>query len=282
MTAEILSSIALAQHIQQDIAQRVSQYPNPPVLKVLLVGENPASLIYVQHKQKACQKVGIRCEIETYPITISEKDLIQILQEHGNNPNTHGILLQFPLPSHIRSAEMIEHIPPIKDVDGFHPYNLGRLASGNPFLRPCTPFGIIQLLEHYHIDVQGMDAIILGTSRIVGRPMALELLIKKATITLCHTKTQNLQKKIHDSQLVIVATGQQNVVDGHMLHSEHIIIDVGIHRMMNGRIRGDIDFEVAKTKVKAITPVPGGVGPMTIATLLQNLVQAYEHLHHLS
>lgn len=282
MTAEILSSIALAQDIQDNIALEISQFSRQPVLKVILVGENPASQIYVQRKKNACEKVGIFCDVEVHPLHISESALIRILQEHGKNLNIHGILVQFPLPPHINPSEIIEHIPPQKDVDGFHPYNLGRLASGTPFLRPCTPYGIIQLLNHYQINVQGMDAVILGTSRIVGRPMALELLIKKATITLCHTKTKNLEKKIANNQLIIVATGNQNIIDANKLHSEHIIIDVGIHRTKDGKIRGDVDFEIAKNKVKAITPVPGGVGPMTIATLLQNLVQAYKLQHHLS
>ncbi|MDQ5884582.1 MAG: Bifunctional protein FolD [Pseudomonadota bacterium] len=282
MTAEILSSIALAQQIQNHIALEICQLPGQPVLKVILVGDNPASQIYVQRKKNACQKVGILCDIEEHPLTISEAALINILQQHGKNPNIHGILVQFPLPQHINPSQIIEHIPPEKDVDGFHPYNLGRLASASPFLRPCTPFGIIQLLEHYKIDLQGMDTIILGTSRIVGRPMALELLIKKATVTLCHTKTKNLEKKIEDNQLIIVATGNQNIIDANRLHSEHIIIDVGIHRTTDGKIRGDIDFEIARTKVKAVSPVPGGVGPMTISTLLQNLIQAYKYQHHLS
>lgn len=284
MTAEILSSITLAQRIQNDISTQVqklhTQYQIRPMLLVILVGDNPASQIYVQHKKNACAKVGIECQIEHYSINISENELIDTLKKHGKNTNIHGILVQFPLPSHINPSHIIEHIPPKKDVDGFHPYNLGRLAGGDPFLRPCTPFGIIQLLEFYQINLKGMDALVLGTSRIVGRPMALELLIKKATVTLCHTKTRNLQKKISENQLIIVATGQQNIIDISSLNSEHIIIDVGIHRDSQGKVRGDVDFEAAKESVKAITPVPGGVGPMTISTLLQNLIQAYHY--HLS
>lgn len=284
MTAEILSSITLAQRIQNDISTQVQKLHTKhhirPLLLVILVGDNPASQIYVQHKKNACAKVGIECQIEHYTISMSEHELIAIIKKHGENPNIHGILIQFPLPNHINPSHIIEHIPPKKDVDGFHPYNLGRLAGGDPFLRPCTPFGIIQLLEFYQINLKGMDALVLGTSRIVGRPMALELLIKKATVTLCHTKTRNLQKKISENQLIIVATGQQNIINISSLNSEHIIIDVGIHRDSQGKVRGDVDFKAANESVKAITPVPGGVGPMTISTLLQNLIQAYHY--HLS
>ncbi len=285
MTAQILSSHQLANQLHSEITEQVQelfqQFQVKPCLLVILIGHNPASQIYVNHKKNACAKVGIDCVIETYPESFTEEELKSVLKHHNEHPRINGILIQFPLPKHINPFNIIEHIDPKKDVDGFHPYNLGRLAAGNPFLRPCTPYGIIQLLNHYQIPLQSTEALVIGVSRIVGRPMALELLLPKATVTMAHSQTKDLQKKINENQLIIVATGKKGVISEKQLKPHHIIVDVGIHRLENNKICGDIDFEVASKIVSAITPVPGGVGPMTICTLLQNIVQAYknQYLH---
>jgi methylenetetrahydrofolate dehydrogenase (NADP+) / methenyltetrahydrofolate cyclohydrolase len=278
MTANILSSKRLYDSLKSQIKLKIAHLAPPPCLLVILIGHHPASLIYVNHKKNACKDVGIECLIENYPEELSETELLMIIQKHNQNPNIHGILIQFPLPEHIRPESVIECIHPLKDVDGFHPYNLGRLAAGFPNLRPCTPYGIIQLLQYYQIELKGIDALVIGASRIVGRPMTLELLLAKASVTVCHSQTLNLSKKIQDNQLIIVATGKRNLVNTDDLHSKHIIIDVGIHRDEQGKICGDINFDSAKNKCLAITPVPGGVGPMTIMSLLQNVLQAYRHL----
>ena len=278
MSTQILSSHQLANQIQEEIKQQITNLKTSPCLVVILIGNHPASAIYVNHKQSACNKVGIDCHIETYAEDISEHELIVILTKHNNNPAVNGIIVQFPLPPHINPDNIIEHIAIDKDVDGFHPYNLGRLAGGNPGLRPCTSFGIIQLLDYYKISLSGIDALVIGTSRIVGRPMALELLLKKATVAIAHSKTTDLDKKIQANKLIIVATGNRNVVTTDTLLPHHIIIDVGIHRI-GQKITGDVCFNQASNIVEAITPVPGGVGPMTISALLQNIVKAYKIQH---
>jgi methylenetetrahydrofolate dehydrogenase (NADP+)/methenyltetrahydrofolate cyclohydrolase len=275
MTAQILSSKPLFETLKSQIKLEIATLQQKPSLLVILIGQHPASLIYVNHKKNACAEVGIDCQIENHPESITETKLVEIVQKHNQNPKIHGILIQFPLPAHIRPEIVIECIDPKKDVDGFHPYNLGRLAAGFPSLRPCTPYGIIQLLNYYQFELKGIDALVVGISRIVGRPMALELLIPKATVTLCHSDTKNLGQKIENHQLIIVATGKRNLIDATIFKPHHIIIDVGIHRDEDGKVCGDINFEIAQKKVKAITPVPGGVGPMTIMSLLQNVLQAY-------
>ena len=275
MSAKILCSKKLFEDLKKKIKVEVSTLQSQPLLLVVLIGQNPASYIYVNHKKNSCAEVGIQCTVEQYPESISEDHLIQVIETHSRNPEIHGILIQFPLPSHIQTKNIIECIHPHKDVDGFHPYNLGRLAAGFPLLRPCTPYGIIQLLEYYQIPLEGIDALVIGTSRIVGRPMGLELLMAQATVTFAHNLTTNLAKKIQDHQLIIVATGKRNLINCQNLNPHQIIIDVGIHKDVNGKICGDIDFELAKNRVQAITPVPGGVGPMTIVSLLENVLQAY-------
>lgn len=280
MSTQILSSHQLAKKIQEETKQQITNLKIDPCLVVILIGNHPASEIYVNHKKTACNKVGINCHIETYADSISEHELIAILKKHNNNQAVNGIIVQFPLPAHINPDNIVEYIAIDKDVDGFHPYNLGKLAVGNPGLRPCTSFGIIQLLDYYHIPLQGIDALVIGTSRIVGRPMALELLLKKATVTVAHSKTTELNKKIQANKLIIVATGNRNVVTPDTLLPHHIIIDVGIHRIEQ-KLTGDVCFNQASTIVEAITPVPGGVGPMTISALLQNIVKAYKIQHYL-
>jgi methylenetetrahydrofolate dehydrogenase (NADP+)/methenyltetrahydrofolate cyclohydrolase len=278
MTASLIDGKQVAHQIKEDMKKRLSQHAlkgmRPPGLAVLLLGHDPASAIYVQNKRAICAEIGIRSYDYDLPASTSEAELLAKISALNEQEDVDGILVQLPLPKHINTTKVIEHIHPNKDVDGFHPYNFGRLAQGNPFLRPCTPYGIIQLLQYYHLPLRGKHAVIVGSSQIVGRPMALELLLTKATVTLCHSATQQLEHHIKHADLVVVATGSYNLVKPSWLQAHQVIIDVGIHRRADGMIHGDIDFDEAKTRVQWITPVPGGVGPMTICTLLENTLLA--------
>ena len=278
MTASIIDGKFVASEIKNNIKNTVKIHTQKshraPGLAVILLGDDPASSIYVNNKRKICEEVGFHSYAYDLPSKTSEAELILLIDTLNANNEVDGILVQLPLPAHINTPTIIERISPQKDVDGFHPYNLGRLAQGNPLLRPCTPYGVIQLLQYYKIDLLGMNAVVVGASNIVGRPMALELLLAKATITVCHSATKHLEHHIRKADLVVVAAGSHNVVKAEWMHDKQIIIDIGIHRGNDGTIHGDIDFEQAKTIVKAITPVPGGVGPMTIITLLQNTLIA--------
>lgn len=276
MTAVILDGKQVAQTLQLELKNIINaQCTHKPSLAVILVGTHEASQIYVNHKIKACQFVGIESVITKLDESIIEDDLIKQIHQLNNDDAIHGILVQLPLPRHINLNKIIESINPAKDVDGFHPYHLGRLAKGNPsFLRPCTPYGIIQLLNYYNYSLYGKHVVVVGTSNIVGRPMILECLLAKATVTACHSATQNIEKHIEMADIVIVATGNYDVIKAGWFQPHQIIIDVGIHRDLQGNIHGDIDFATAVNKVQAITPVPGGIGPMTITALLQNTVQA--------
>jgi methylenetetrahydrofolate dehydrogenase (NADP+)/methenyltetrahydrofolate cyclohydrolase len=256
--------------IKEETQQLIQQGRALPGLAVVLVGDDPASTIYVNNKRKACLEVGFNSFAYNLPLHTSENELTALIDELNAANDVHGILVQLPLPAHINTAKIIERISPLKDIDGFHPYNLGRLAQGEPLLRPCTPYGIIQLLKNYHLNLVGLNAVVVGTSNIVGRPMALELLLEKATVTSCHRATKNLEHHIRSADLIIVAAGVLDVVKTHWLNSKQILVDVGIHRTKEGKIRGDIDYLIAQNRVQWITPVPGGVGPMTICTLLQN------------
>lgn len=274
MTAYLLEGKPLAQQIRcelkERVATRVAEGVRPPGLAVILLGNDAASAIYVANKRKYCEEVGYYSIGYDLPSTTSETELLQLIDSLNANEQIDGILVQLPLPSSIDTTRVIERIHPLKDVDGFHPYNLGRLAQDNPQLRPCTPYGVIQLLDHYKISLAGKNCVVVGASNIVGRPMALELLNAKATVTICHRKTQNLQHHVRQAELIIVATGHYNVIDADWLRSNQIIVDIGMHRRPDGSMHGDINFIEACKTVKWITPVPGGVGPMTIATLLQN------------
>ena len=278
MTAILLDGKKLAQQIQHQLAQTIDdltrQGLNAPRLDVILVGDDPASMVYVAHKQKACQQVGVTTCLHRLPVSTTNQQLTELITTLNQNKDVDGILLQLPLPAALNKAEHLEHILPHKDVDGFHPYNQGRLLQSNPALRPCTPFGIIQLLDHYKIDCKGKHAVIIGTSNIVGRPMAMELLLKKATTTLCHQNTVNIEQHIQSAEIIISATGAEQVLNEDWIQAGAVVIDVGIRRDSSGKIRGDIDFERAYKRAGYITPVPGGVGPMTVATLLQNTVKA--------
>lgn len=243
---------------------------HPPHLVALLVGDNAASEVYVDNKVKACKRAAIQSTVLRHDSNLSEQELLAIIDELNNDANVDGILIQLPLPTHISTPKIIEAVAPEKDVDGFHPYNVGCLATRQPRLRPCTPYGIIQLLLAYEIELSGLNATVLGASNIVGRPMVLELLLAGATVTCCHSQTQALETHIENADLLISATGKPDLFDINLIKPNAIVVDVGIHRQENGKLRGDLDFNGLYGKVSHLTPVPGGVGPMTVATLLQN------------
>lgn len=283
MSAKILDGKQVAELIQLDIAarvkERIRQNKRPPGLAVIIVGEDPASKIYVHNKRIACEKLGFYSIAHDLPEDITQQQLENIIDELNTNDQVDGIIVQTPLPRHLDPWRIIERIRFDKDVDGFHPYNVGKLALRRPLLRPCTPYGIIRLLKHYSIPLQGLNAVVVGASNIVGRPMALELLLNKATVSVCHRYTKDLANHIQQADLLIVAIGNTKVVDSAWIKQGSIVVDVGINRQQDGSIRGDLDFESAKDKASWITPVPGGVGPMTVVTLLENTLFAAETLH---
>ena len=280
MTAQILDGKATAATIRTDIAQHVQTYQQnqarAPGLAVILLGDNSASALYVANKRKACEEVGFVSVAYDLPLSTTETELLKLIHSLNTNPAIDGILVQLPLPTHINSSKILEHIDPLKDVDGFHPFNLGRLAQRTPQLRPCTPYGIIHLLEHYDLDVCGMDATVVGASNIVGRPMSLELLLKGSTVTTCHRFTSKLAEHVKRADLVIAAIGKPGIIQAEWLKPDAIVVDVGINRLADGSLSGDVPFAAAQEIAGWITPVPGGVGPMTIAMLLKNTLLAYE------
>ncbi|KTC97543.1 bifunctional methylenetetrahydrofolate dehydrogenase/methenyltetrahydrofolate cyclohydrolase FolD [Legionella erythra] len=284
MTAFILDGKALAQlkknELKLAIHERLVKGLRAPALAVILVGDDPASHIYVTNKSKACEEVGITSKSYHLPTETSEQQLLDLIDELNHSPAIDGILVQLPLPDHMDTHKIIECISPLKDVDGFHPYNLGRLAQRLPLMRPCTPYGIIQLLKANGIALRGRHTVVIGASNIVGRPMGLEFLAEGATVTICHRFTRHLEEHVRMADVLVVATGKQDVIEAKWLHRDQVIIDVGIHRLKDGKLRGDVDFNQAVTRVGWITPVPGGVGPMTITALLQNTVFAATHHHH--
>lgn len=280
MTAIILDGkrIALQQQntLKTDIETYINRGQRAPGLAVILVGADPASALYVANKRKACLDSGLHSFAYNLPSETTQHALLSLIQQLNQQEDVDGILVQLPLPKHIDTDAIIEAIEPKKDVDGFHPYNFGRLAQGNPTLRPCTPYGIIQLLQAYNVPIKGQKAVVIGASNIVGRPMALEFLLAGATVSICHRLTSELDVYVSNADIVVSATGVRHVIDLDWLSSKQILIDIGIHRLDDQRICGDIDFEQARHRVAWITPVPGGVGPMTVATLLQNTLQAYK------
>lgn len=286
MPAAILDGKLVSSLIRNTLKQRVSHIirsgHRPPCLAVILIGTDAASTIYVGHKRKACAELGIESMPHLLPADTPEKVLLDLLDHLNHSPDVDGILVQLPLPKHILTSTVIEHIHPYKDVDGFHPTNIGRLTQGHPQMRPCTPWGVMRLLEHYQLSVSGLSALVIGSSTIVGRPMALELLLAKATVTIAHRKTKNLERHIRQADLIVSATGVPNLVHVDWLHAKQIIVDVGIHRSVGNKIQGDIDFEQAQNRVAWITPVPGGVGPMTVTMLLENTVNCWIENNDLS
>ncbi len=277
MTAQIINGTAIAKQVllnlQQTITRACENGVPAPKLAVILVGDHPASKLYVNKKRQAAARVGIISEDYHLENNTSLSQLLDLIQTLNHDPKTHGILVQLPLPEHLNASTIIDAINPYKDVDGFHPYNLGRLAARQPLLRPCTPYGVIKLLEHTQINLKGINAVIVGASNIVGRPMALELLLKGATTTVCHRFTKNLAEHITQADLLIACAGKPHLIPGEWIKSGAIVIDVGIHRLDNGKIIGDVEFDTARLRASFITPVPGGVGPMTVAMLMENTAQ---------
>ena len=282
MPAQLIDGKALAAEIRDAIRLRVAARhaakQRTPGLAVVLVGKDPASEIYVRNKRQACKDVGIMSRAFDLPASTTESALLKLIDELNADPAIDGILVQLPLPAHINSETVIERILPGKDVDGFHPYNIGRLAQRIPLLRPCTPSGIIKLLEKHGERFTGRHAVVVGASNIVGRPMALELLLMGSTVSVCHrfTSQADLEKLVRLADILVVAVGKPNIVPGHWIKSGATVIDVGMNRLADGKLVGDVEFDIARKHAALITPVPGGVGPMTVAMLLSNTLMAAE------
>ena len=278
MAAQLIDGKKISQQRIEVVAQAVKARQekglHTPCLAVVLVGDDPASAVYVRNKKLACQKSGIESRSYKLPSDTTQDDLLKLVDELNGDPTVDGILVQLPLPAHIDSQAVLERIEPHKDVDGFHPYNVGRLVVKMPLMRPCTPKGVMTLLEAYGIDPKGKKAVVVGASNIVGRPQALELLLSRATVTICHSATQNLADEVAAADILVVGVGIPNFVKGEWVKPGAVVIDVGINRLDDGSLCGDVEFDVAKERASMITPVPGGVGPMTIATLLENTVHA--------
>lgn len=278
MAAQLIDGKKISQQRIEAVAQAVKARQekglHTPCLAVVLVGDDPASAVYVRNKKLTCQKSGIESRSYELPSETTQDDLLKLVDELNGDPAVDGILVQLPLPAHIDSQAVLERIEPHKDVDGFHPYNVGRLVVKMPLMRPCTPKGVMTLLEAYGIDPKGKKAVVVGASNIVGRPQALELLLSRATVTICHSATQNLADEVAAADILVVGVGIPNFVKGEWVKPGAVVIDVGINRLDDGSLCGDVEFDVAKEHASMITPVPGGVGPMTIATLLENTLHA--------
>ncbi|MGX8940342.1 bifunctional methylenetetrahydrofolate dehydrogenase/methenyltetrahydrofolate cyclohydrolase FolD [Symbiopectobacterium sp. Eva_TO] len=283
MAAKIIDGKTIAQQVKDEVCARVKQRlaegKRAPGLTVVLVGDNPASQIYVASKRKVCDEVGFVSRSYDLPSSTTEAALLALIDELNADNSIDGILVQLPLPEGIDNTKVIERIAPDKDVDGFHPYNVGRLCQRDPLLRACTPRGIITLLERYNVDMFGLNAVVVGASNIVGRPMSLELLLAGCTTTVTHRFTKNLRQHVEQADLLIVAVGKPGFIPGEWIKPGAIVIDVGINRLDSGKVVGDVEFSVAQERASLITPVPGGVGPMTVGTLIQNTLQACEEYH---
>lgn len=280
MSAQIIDgkaiSASLLDNIKSRISDRIALGKRAPCLAVVLIGADPASAIYVRNKRLACEKVGVTSISHDLPAATTEAELLALIHQLNNDASVDGILVQSPLPKHINEDLLIEHIDVNKDVDGFHPYNIGRLAVRQPTLRSCTPFGVIKMLEACNIAPMGLDAVIVGVSNHVGRPMALELLLAGCTTTSCHRHTKDLEGQVRKADLVVAAAGKAGLIKGEWIKPGAIVIDIGINRLADGSLSGDVDFATAKERAGYITPVPGGVGPMTVATLMENTLLALE------
>lgn len=280
MSAHIIDGKQIASQLLEDIKgnidQRLKSGKRAPCLAVVLVGEDPASAIYVRNKQIACEKVGIVSKAHKLPSSISQTDLFSLIQQLNQDPDTDGILVQSPLPHHIDETAILALIDPAKDVDGFHPYNIGLLAVRQPQLRSCTPYGVIKMLQASGINLKGLDAVVVGVSNHVGRPMGLELLLAGCTVTSCHRHTKDLAAHLLRADIVVAAAGKAGLIKGEWIKTGAIVVDIGINRLPDGKLAGDVEFEVAKQRAAYITPVPGGVGPMTVATLMENTLKALE------
>jgi len=278
MPAQLIDGKKVAAKIRQRVKLRIQESVaaghNPPGLAVVLVGADPASQVYVRTKRKACAQTGIRSLEHDLPASTTESELLALVDKLNRDDSVDGILVQLPLPPHMETSKVIERINPDKDVDGFHPYNVGRLAQRLPRLRPCTPYGVMELLRHYGVDVKGKHAVVVGASNIVGRPMTLELLLHGATVTVTHRFSTEVPEHVGRADIVIAAAGKAGLVRGEWIKPGAVVIDVGLSRGEDGRLQGDVDFEGAAKKASMITPVPGGVGPMTVAMLMENTLQA--------
>lgn len=278
MTARIIDGKAIAQSLKDEVRAATDTLAargrRRPGLAVVMVGDNPASAIYVRNKRRACEETGIVSVAHDLPQSTTEIELLQIIDLLNRDTAIDGILVQLPLPDHIRASAVLDRIDPTKDVDGFHPYNVGRLALRIPLIRPCTPYGIVKMLDALGLSPRGKHAVIVGASNIVGRPMALELLLMGATITVCHRFTQDLQAHVRAAEILVVAVGHPDLIPGDWIRPGAIVIDVGMNRLADGRLVGDVKFEEARAHAGWITPVPGGVGPMTIAALMKNTLES--------
>lgn len=283
MSAQILDGKAISEKVKQQLAEkvqaRVDQGLRAPGLAVVLVGVDPASQIYVNKKVEACEKVGFISQKYVLDEETTQDSLLRQIDALNDDPAIDGILVQLPLPKHLDSNVILERIKADKDVDGFHPYNMGRLTQKMPTMRPCTPYGVMVMLKETGIDLVGKDAVVVGVSNIVGRPMGMELLMERCTVTFCHSKTKDLARKVSEADIVVVGVGIPEMVKGEWIKPGAIVIDVGINRLETGKLAGDVEFDVAKERASWITPVPGGVGPMTVAMLMSNTLFACEHLH---
>ncbi|SFB82751.1 methylenetetrahydrofolate dehydrogenase (NADP+) / methenyltetrahydrofolate cyclohydrolase [Marinospirillum celere] len=280
MSAQLIDGKQIALNIREKVAQqikaRLASGKRAPALAVILVGSDPASEVYVRNKHLACEKAGILSSSHKLDRSTSQQELEQLIDKLNADPEVDGILLQLPLPEHLSADPLLERIAPAKDVDGFHPYNLGRLAQRQPLLRPCTPKGIMTLLESLDIDLKGLKATIVGASNIVGRPMALELLLAGCTVTVTHRFTRDLEAEVAAADIVVVGVGKPGLVKGEWIQPGALVIDVGINRLEDGSLVGDVEYAAAAERAAWITPVPGGVGPMTVASLLENTLEACE------
>ena len=280
MGAQLLDGKAIAadlrEQVRAKVAQRVARGQRRPGLAVVLVGGDPASQVYVRNKRSACETAGLHSEMHVLPADTTEAELLALIDDLNVREAIDGILIQLPLPPQINPDTVTERILPSKDVDGFHPYNVGRLALRQPLLRSCTPKGVMTMLARTGVKLEGLDAVIIGQSNIVGRPMALELLAARCTITVCHSRTKALADKARSADVLVAAIGKPRMVPGDWIKEGAIVIDVGINRLADGTLCGDVDFDAARERASWITPVPGGVGPMTVATLLENTLQAAE------
>ncbi len=278
MTGQIIDGRAIAQDLKREVRAQcdalVARSLRRPGLAVVLVGNDAASEIYVRNKRKACEETGIKSVSHDLPHSITQTELLALIHDLNRDPTIDGILVQVPLPDHIDPRLVVDTIDPAKDVDGFHPYNVGRLALRNPLIRPCTPYGCIKLLDAIGISTRGLNAVVVGASNQVGRPMALELLLAGSTVTICHRFTNDLEKQVARAEILVVAVGRPGMIHGDWIRPGAVVIDIGITRRDDGKLFGDVEFEPARARASWITPVPGGVGPMTVAVLMKNTLEA--------
>ena len=279
MNAQIINGIEIARLVRAEWklrADRLIQLGVPPGLAVIIIGDNPASSIYVRNKVKACTEIGIYSEVHSFPEDVEQSEVLDCIQELNESSRVHGILVQLPLPAHFENNRIITSIAIEKDVDGFHFFNVGALVTGNAVFLPCTPYGVMTMLMRHHIPIEGQHVVVVGRSNIVGKPMAFMLLEQGATVTICTSKTRDLAQFTKNADILVVATGKARMITAEMVKPGAVVIDVGINRLTNGKLCGDVDYEAVKTIAGYITPVPGGVGPMTITMLLCNTILAAE------